>query len=176
MKISLISIIYKNFVYGLFVYLFGILDLGYLLGFVFRKCKYAQLHIFFSKSAFTLHSDFTSFAWLDLIFRFVQFKFIGFLQVLFQLHFVIVSVTLASLSYFNISKSCVCFLFQFLFLFFHFELYVVVNVIVGMTAFGHLITQSGFYIISLIFLKSLVSLIFNLHLLFVSMFQYHSSI
>ena len=49
MKINLISIIYKIFVYGLFVYLVGILD--------FRKFKYAQLHIFFlSKSACTLHS------------------------------------------------------------------------------------------------------------------------
>ena len=55
MKINLISIIYKIFVYGLFVYLVGILDFGYLLVFDFGKCKYAQLHIIFSKSACTLH-------------------------------------------------------------------------------------------------------------------------
>ena len=42
---------------------------------------------------------------------------------LFWLDFMIVSVTLASLSYFNISKLCVCFLFQFLFIF-YFEFWV----------------------------------------------------
>ena len=48
---------------------------------------------------------------------FFQFKYIIFLQVIFQVHYVIVSVNLASLCYFNISKLGVCFLFQFLFLF-----------------------------------------------------------
>ena len=57
MKLNLISIIYKIFVYGLFVYLVVILDFDYLLVFDFRKCKYPQLHIFFfSKSPCTLHS------------------------------------------------------------------------------------------------------------------------
>ena len=57
----------------------------------------------------------------------------------------IVSITLASLSYFNISKLCVfafCFNF-YLFFILSFEFYVVVNVIVGMTAYWHLITQYG---------------------------------
>ena len=70
MQINLISIIYKIFVYGLFVYLVVILDFGYLLVFDFRKCKYAQLPIFISKSACTLHSKvqiLLLFLWLDLI-------------------------------------------------------------------------------------------------------------
>ena len=69
MKINLISIIYKNFVYGLFVYLVGILDFSYLLGFDFRKCKYAQLHFFFSPN---LHAPSTP------RFRFYFFVVVGF--------------------------------------------------------------------------------------------------
>ena len=69
MKINLISIIYKIFVYGLFVYLVGILDFGYLLGFDFHKCKYAQLHVFFSPN---LHAPCTP------RFRFYFFFVIGF--------------------------------------------------------------------------------------------------
>ena len=70
MKINLISILYKIFVYGLFVYLVVILDFGYLLVFDLHKCKYAQLHIFFLQIC--MHpalqgTDFTSFSWLDLI-------------------------------------------------------------------------------------------------------------
>ena len=70
MKINLISIIYKIFVYGLFVYLVGILDFGYLLVFDFGKCKYAQLHIIFLQVC--MHpalqgTHFASFLWLDLI-------------------------------------------------------------------------------------------------------------
>ena len=70
MQINLISIINKIFVYGLFVYSIVILDFVYLLVFDFRKCKYAQLHIFISKSACTLHSKvqiLLLFLWLDLI-------------------------------------------------------------------------------------------------------------
>ena len=70
MKLNLISIIYKIFVYGLFVYLVVILDFDYLLVFDFRKCKYPQLHIFFLQ--ISMHpalqgTYFTSFSWLDLI-------------------------------------------------------------------------------------------------------------
>ena len=86
MQINLISIIYKIFIYGLFVYLVVILDFGYLLIFYFCKCKYAQLHIFNSKSACTLHSKvqilllFHDWIW---IYRFVQFKSFWFLHMLF---------------------------------------------------------------------------------------------
>ena len=66
-----------------------------------------------------------------------------------------------------------CFNF-YLYLIFHFEFYVVVNVIVGMTAYGHLITQHGLLHHLFGFVESLVSLTFNLPLFFVSMFQYHS--
>ena len=72
MQIYLISIMYKIFVYGLFVYLVVILDFGYLLVFDFRNCKYAQLHIFISKSACTLHSK----VQILLIFV-IGFNFIG---------------------------------------------------------------------------------------------------
>lgn len=48
---------------------------------------------------------------------FFQFKYIISLQVLFQVHHVIMLVNLASFCHFNISKLGVRFLFQFLFLF-----------------------------------------------------------
>ena len=90
----------------------------------------------------------------------------------------IVSITLTSLSYFNISELCVCFLFQFLFLFiFYFSFWVVCGSQCHSwndSVLDILLLSLGFYIISLVFLKSLVSLIFNLPLFFVSMFQYHS--
>ena len=88
----------------------------------------------------------------------------------------IVSITLTSLSYFNISKLCVfafCFNF-YLFFVFHFEFYVVVNVLFGITAFGHLITQYGLLHHLFGLFESLVPLTFNLPLFFLSMFQYHS--
>ena len=72
----------------------------------------------------------------------------------------------------HIQIMCVCILFQFLF--FNFEFYVVVNVLFGMTAYGHLITQCGLLHHLFGLLESLVSLTFNLPLIFVSMFQYQS--
>ena len=50
-------------------YLVGLLDFGYLLGFDFHKCKYAQLHVFFSPN---LHAPCTP------RFRFYFFFVIGF--------------------------------------------------------------------------------------------------
>ena len=111
--------------------------------------------------------------WIQL-YGFVQFKFVGFLHMLFQLHFMIVLVTLASFSYFNISKLCVfafCFNF-YLFFVFHFEFYVVVNVLFGITVYGHLIAQHGLLHHLFGLLESLVSLTFSLPLIFLSMFQY----
>ena len=98
----------------------------------------------------------------------IGFNFIGlfnlsllnFCTCLFQLHFVIVSVTLAPLSYFNISKLCVfafCFNF-YLFFILSFEFYVVINVLVGMTVYGHFITQYGLLHHLFSLLESLVSL------------------
>ena len=66
-----------------------------------------------------------------------------------------------------------CFNF-YLYFIFHFEFYVVVNVIVGMKSYGHLITQYGLLHHLFGLLESLVSLTFNLPLFFISMFQYRS--
>lgn len=68
---------------------------------------------------------------------------------------------------------CVCILFQFLFIF-YFDFYVVVNVLFGMTAYGHPITQCELLHHLFGLLESLVSLTFNLPLFFVSMFQNQS--
>ena len=58
---------------------------------------------------------------------------------------------------------CVCLLFQFLFIFvFHFEFYVVVNVLFGITVYGHLITQHWLLHHLFGLLESLVSLTFSL--------------
>ena len=111
----------------------------------------ANMHCtFFSPN---LHVPFTP-RYIFYFFFMIGFNFIGLFNLslqdfctLFQLHFLNVSVSLASLSYFNISKLCVCLLFQFQFQFLH-------------HLFG--------------FLGSLVPLTFNLPLFFVSMFQYHS--
>ena len=86
------------------------------------------------------------------------------------------SVTLASFSYFNISKLCVfafCFNF-YLFFILSFEFYVVVNVLFGITAYGHLITQYGLLHHLFGLLESLVSLTFNLPVFFIFMFQYQT--
>ena len=66
-----------------------------------------------------------------------------------------------------------CFNF-YLYFIFHFEFYVVVNVLFGMTAYGHIITHCGLLHHLFGLLESLVSLTFNLPLFFVSMFQYQS--
>ena len=66
-----------------------------------------------------------------------------------------------------------CFNF-YLYFIFHFEFYVVVNVLFGMTAYGHIITQCGLLHHLFGLLESLVSLTFNLPLFFISMFQYQS--
>ena len=66
-----------------------------------------------------------------------------------------------------------CFNF-YLYFIFHFSFYVVVNVLFGMTAYGHIITQCGLLHHLFGLLESLVSLTFNLPLFFVSMFQYQS--
>ena len=124
MQINLISIIYKIFVYGLFVYLVVILDFGYVLVFDFCKCKCAQLYIFFpSKSAWPCTPRYRFYLFLVIGFNFIglfNLSLLDFCMCYFLLHFVIVSVTLASLSYFNISKLCVfAFCFNF-YLFFNF--------------------------------------------------------
>ena len=97
------------------------MDFGYLLVFDFGKCKYWQLsHFFFPPN---LHAPCTPRYRFCICFV-IGFNFIG----LFNLslldfctcYFCFTSwwsVTLASLSYFNISNSCVCSLFQFLFIF-----------------------------------------------------------
>ena len=80
----------------------------------------------------------------------------------------IVSITLASLSYFNISKLCVfaiCFNF-YLFFILSFEFYEVINVLVGMTAYGHFITQYGLLHHLFSLLESLVSLTLQYPLIF----------
>ena len=66
-----------------------------------------------------------------------------------------------------------CFNF-YLYFIFHFEFYVVVNVLFGITAYGHLITRYGLLHHLFGLLESLVSLTFNLPLFFLSMFRYHS--
>ena len=129
-----------------------------------------------------LHAPFTPSYRFDFFFV-IGFNFIGLFNLslldfgtLFQLHFMNVLVTLASLSHFNISKLCVfafCFNF-YLFFILSFDFYVVDNVIVGMIANGHLITQYGLLHHLFGLLESLVSQTFNLPLIFVSMFQYQS--
>ena len=143
MQINLISIIYKMFVCGLFVYLVVILDFGYLLVFDFCKCKYAQLHIFSPN----LHAPCTP-RYIFYFFFMIGFNFIGlfnlslldfctcyfsftsFMCLLLQLHCLI-----------STYPNYVCLLFVsisiYLF-FFHFEFYVVVNVLFGIIAHGHL--------------------------------------
>ena len=90
---------------------------------------------------------------------------------LFLLHFVIVSYF--SFIFFFQHIQIMCLLVVSIFIF-HFEFYVVVNVIVGMTSYWHLITQYGLLHHLFGLVESLVSLTFNLPLFFISMFQYHS--
>ena len=97
------------------------MDFGYLLVFDFGKCKYWQLHIFFPPN---LHAPCTPRYRFCFCFV-IGFNFIGLFS-LSLLDFCTcyfcftlwLSVSLASLSYFNISKSCVCSLFQFLCIFY----------------------------------------------------------
>ena len=121
MKINLISIIYKIFVDGLFVYLVGILDFGYLLVFNFRKCKYAQLHFFFSPN---LHAPCTP-RYVFCFFFVIGFNFIGLfdLSLLYfctciLLHFVSVSYFSFIVFFQHIQIMCLLFVSIFIYILF----------------------------------------------------------